>query len=323
MHNSVMGLFYDLLSYHQKGSYPQFVRSFHASLRCVELSLPDEELARWRRRSARFLNSVGLVDIDSGRIENLAWQARVGYLWQQDDKHVVCVGGGLLTRAFCTSIGEEQITWHTTGYQPLSVPRDIAMFPHFARAELSEKEANQVAIELDIQYLIDPAVQIVQHLPTLGSVANNHTHRVERLPDEVELERFDFEGSPTAWKPVGEQDLIYSGLIRCRRIGGRYDNFVVISLNHTVQIECPEWTMMLASFLLKQPINGLWDRTNSRLAIPKWLKLPTQIERLLMAGQFTFPVFTKPGYRIYGGVEDATVNLLSEKISLNLTECAL
>ncbi|MBB3059240.1 hypothetical protein [Microbulbifer rhizosphaerae] len=323
MHNSVIGLFYDLLSYHQKGSYHQLVRSFHASLRCIGLSLPDEELARWRRRSVRFLNAVGLVDIDTRRTENLSWQTRSGYLWQQNDKHVVCVGGGLLTRAFYAAIGEEQITWHATGYQPASVPRDIAMYPHFARARSSEKKANQVANELDIQYLVDPAAQIVQNLPALDSVVNAHTQAVERLPDEVELERFNFEDSLPAWRPVGEQDLIHSGLIRCQRIGGRYDYFVVVSLNHIVRIECPEWSTVLASFLLKQPINGLWDRANQLLAMPSWLMFPTLIERLLMAKQFTLPLFTKPGYRIYGGMEDATVSLLSEKTSLNLTECAL
>ncbi|MFC1749150.1 hypothetical protein ACFL2V_10135 [Pseudomonadota bacterium] len=316
MRETIIGNYYDILKYSGSGGYGKLIRHFRASLLNFNVSLEKKSLNKYRQRASFFLNTIGLLELDIEKQNNFSWSICQGFLVSLESSRVRCIGGTTLVDQFISTVGEDRVTFHDSGYQPLDLPEGVVLFPQFPEVTVSDTNAKQLASKLGCRFIESPAKDIVRLLPPIVKITPDFHHRVEGLPDDPLLEGFFFHEADNAWQPIQRDIQSSPRFMRRSRIDGRFDYFVVRPEKHGVailRIESVEWAYLIAYDLLNEKILCKYDDRQQIFSVPRFLRLPLLIERVLVAGSFSVPSFMKKRIRQYGGVSEDVVRTLQEK----------
>ena len=315
MKDSIIGNYYDLLNFFRSGNYHGLERYFRLTLNnYCNLSFQKEDVSLNRRRAIRYLNSIGLLEIDYQK-PSIPWTTCPGFLFFKPPTKLMCIGGTILTSEFLKKSSKLDVSLKDTGYRPKNLPPNINFFPKLPEAKASFEVAKELAETLNVKLIESPSESVLALLPTIEDIANKLILKIDDLILEEGVEVLKNNGFMT----MSDDDFMQANIFRKLRHDGRYDYFVRASLKNKGQLFRllnNDWVSLVGHYLIERPIEAYYYRKKQSLEVPKNIMLPGLLERCLVGCSFTSPSFNFDGKRIYVEVPEKIIKLVQNKISI-------
>ena len=322
MQTSLIGTTYDLLSFHEQGTYAVFERCFTKALRYFSIELDDDNRRFLRNWTFHFLRATGYIDVvRTGSTST--WSVSPAALVQRGETDFVLIGSLKQEESLRNVAGPEQLFEIRSTCVQSVLPKEVSLFPNVVQLVANRTQAETVARRSGLNLTCDYQEKMFSLLPSICSVFTEVLVEWQAAPvfESDTVLRYDAEQQ--CWQPYHEINPLDHGLYKTESKFAKPQYFIAERILRSRRLKIyrvidEEWAQLAAAAKLHIKIPLRYESDARRLLISgtfEKLRLPTILERCLRSGTLVQPEVIA-GRRIYENIAYKNIWRLVAKLPL-------